>query len=437
MKHVAPFSPHDELTQLLPLFADNTPQSLADVAARYRTMMLRSVAAWQEDRTNDDDIRWLSWMLNNNAITNTGTNNATPEVAALVARYRQLEQQLLEPTTVNGMADIDVPCDYRLNIRGDYDQLGDPVPYGSPRFLREICHQSTGDRTRLELAELVASPNNPLTARVYVNRVWYWLFGTGLVATTDDFGHVGEKPSHPELLDHLAGQFIRDHWSTRHLIRTILLSRTWQQSQEASPGALDTDPMNRLWHHFPLRRLEAESIRDAMLAVSGRLDGRLFGPTSNPFRLSEDAQKRLFSGPLDGEGRRSIYTKVTIMEPPRFLATFNQPAPKIPTGRRDITTTPAQSLTLLNDPFVTSQAAYWATQLIQRPDNSLESRLQHMFSKAMSRDATSEELSRWADAARDFAASESIDEASQMTSVSLWQTMAHAMFNTKEFLYIR
>ena len=437
MKHVAPFSPHDELTQLLPLFADNTPQSLADVAARYRTMMLRSVAAWQEDRTNDDDIRWLSWMLNNNAITNTGTNNATPEVAALVTRYRQLEQQLLEPTTVNGMADIDVPCDYRLNIRGDYDQLGDPVPYGSPRFLREICHQSAGDRTRLELAELVASPNNPLTARVYVNRVWYWLFGTGLVATTDDFGHVGEKPSHPELLDHLAGQFIRDHWSTRHLIRTILLSRTWQQSQEASPGALDTDPMNRLWHHFPVRRLEAESIRDAMLAVSGRLDGRLFGPTSNPFRLSEDAQKRLFSGPLDGEGRRSIYTKVTIMEPPRFLATFNQPAPKIPTGRRDITTTPAQSLTLLNDPFVTSQAAYWATQLIQRPDNSLESRLQHMFSKAMSRDATSEELSRWADAARDFAASESIDEASQMTSVTLWQTMAHAMFNTKEFLYIR
>ena len=102
-----------------------------------------------------------------------------------------------------------------------------------------------------------------------------------------------------------------------------------------------------------------------------------------------------------------------------------------------MTTTPAQSLTLLNDPFVTGQAEYWAARLIQRPDNSMESRLQHMFSKAISRNATSEELSLWADAARDFAATESIDDGSQMTNLSLWQTMAHAMFNTKEFLYIR
>jgi hypothetical protein len=437
VKHVAPFSPHDELSQLLPLFANETIQSVSEAASQYRTQMLQAVVAWQEDRTEDNDVRWLNWMLSHRLVTNTAQENALPEQAALIARYRQLEQQLQEPTTVNGMADVDAPCDYRLNIRGDYDQLGDPVSHGSPRFLREICEQAVGDRTRLELAELVASPKNPLTARVYANRVWHWIFGTGLVATPDDFGHVGEKPSHPELLDYLAGQLIHDNWSTRRLIRAMLLSRTWQQSQQASPGALDADPMNRLWHHFPVRRLEAESIRDTMLAISGRLDARLFGPTSNPFRLNEDPQKRLFSGPLDGEGRRSIYTKVTIMEPPRFLATFNQPAPKIPTGRRDITTTPAQSLTLLNDPFVTSQAEYWATQLIQRPDSSLESRLQHMFSKAMSRDATSQELSLWADAARDFAANESIDEASRLTSLSLWQTMAHAMFNTKEFLYIR
>ena len=437
VKHVAPFSPHDELTQLLPLFTGDAVQSLSDVTQQYRTVMLKAVVAWQEDRTEDNDVLWLNWMLTSNLITNSAQENALPAPSALITQYRRLEQQLQEPTTVNGMADIDAPCDYRLNIRGDYDQLGDPVPYGSPRFLREICQQAVGDRTRLELAELVASPQNPLTARVYVNRVWHWLFGTGLVATPDDFGHVGEQPSHPELLDFLAGKFIQQNWSTQRLVRAMLLSRTWQQSQQASPGALDVDPLNRLWHHFPVRRLEAESIRDAMLAVSGRMDARLFGPTSNPFRLNEDPQKRLFSGTLDGNGRRSIYTKVTIMEPPRFLATFNQPSPKIPTGRRDVTTTPAQSLTLLNDPFVTGQAEYWAAQLIQRPDNSMESRLQHMFSKAISRNATSEELSLWADAARDFAATESIDERSQMTNLSLWQTMAHAMFNTKEFLYVR
>jgi len=263
------------------------------------------------------------------------------------------------------------------------------------------------------------------------------MFGTGLVATPDDFGHVGDQPSHPELLDYLAQRFMDEGWSTKKLIRNILMSQTWQQSQQLMAAAADTDPMNRLLHHFPVHRLDAESLRDAMLLVSGRLDTTLYGPTSNPYRLNEDPQKRLFSGPLDGVGRRSIYTKVTIMEPPRFLATFNQPAPKIPTGRRDVTTTPAQSLTLLNDPFVVDQAAFWATQLIKRPDSSAESRLQHMFSKAFGRHASSEELSRWAEAVRDFAAAEQIADADQLSSQSIWQTMAHSMFNTKEFLYLR
>ena len=125
------------------------------------------------------------------------------------------------------------------------------------------------------------------------------------------------------------------------------------------------------------------------------------------------------------------------MEPPRFLATFNQPAPKIPTGRRDIANTPTQSLALLNDPFVTNQAEVWAAELITRPDTSIESRLQHMFSKAIGREATSEELSLWKNAARDFANAEQIPDAEMLTSGSLWQTLAHAMFNIKEFLYVR
>jgi hypothetical protein len=301
----------------------------------------------------------------------------------------------------------------------------------------DVCDANETQRTRLELAELVASPKNPLTARVYVNRVWHWLFGQGLVRTPDDFGHVGDLPSHPELLDYLTHDFIASGWSTKQLVRSILLSQTWQQSQQSASGAQDVDPTNRLLHHFPVQRLDAESLRDAMLFVSGRLESHLYGPTSNPYRLSEDDQKRLFSGPLDGLGRRSIYTKVTIMEPPRFLATFNQPAPKIPTGRRDVTTTPAQSLTLLNDPFVAGQADYWASRLIQQSDTTIESRLQQMFVKALGREASSEELSRWSEAARDFASDEKIPEREVLRSQSVWQTMAHAMFNTKEFLYVR
>ena len=438
VKHTAPFSPHDELTRMLPFLDGETPPSLSEAANRFRTVLKQSVVAWQEERSTDDHVRMLNWMLAAGVLQNSADSTA-PEssINRIVQSYRELEQKLAEPMTVNGMADIDQPLDYRLNLRGDYDQLGDPVPHGAARFLLEVCYATETRRTRLELAELVASPKNPLTARVYVNRVWHWLFGQGLVRTPDDFGHVGDLPSHPELLDYLTHEFISSGWSTKQLIRSILLSQTWQQSQQSVLGAEDVDPTNRLLHHFPIQRLDAESLRDAMLFVSGRLDSSLYGPTSNPFRLSEDDQKRLFSGPLDGLGRRSIYTKVTIMEPPRFLATFNQPAPKIPTGRRDVTTTPAQSLTLLNDPFVAGQADFWASRLIQQSDTTIESRLQQMFVKAMGRHASSEELSRWSEAARDFASEEKIPESEVLRCQSVWQTMAHAMFNTKEFLYVR
>jgi hypothetical protein len=459
VKHVAPFSPKDELTRLLPLFDDDegnvAPRTVDDVATRYKAVLMDTVVAWREHTSNDDQIHLLNWMLTTGVLKNDlGAGPQDSPLQDLVLQYRELESHLQEPMTVNGMADIDAAQDYRLNIRGDYDQLGDAIPHGPARLLVDICgepdansgiaenpqfekRQPAPDHNRLELAELVASSSNPLTARVYVNRVWYWLFGAGLVTTTDDFGHAGERPSHPELLDFLARRFMDEGWSTKRLIREILLSRTWRQSQESVARALEVDPANRLLHHFPVLRLDAESLRDAMLTVSGRLDTTLYGPTSNPFRLAEDAQKRLFSGPLDGLGRRSIYTKITIMEPPRFLATFNQPAPKIPTGRRDVSNTPTQSLTLLNDPFVIGQAEAWASSLVTQPDASIESRVQSMFRKALSRDATSEELSRWADAARDFAESEQIPGSDQMISKSLWQTLAHAMFNTKEFLYIR
>jgi hypothetical protein len=290
---------------------------------------------------------------------------------------------------------------------------------------------------RLRLAELVASPHNPLTARVYVNRVWHWLFGTGIVATPSDFGHLGGTPSHPELLDWLTARFIADGWSTKELVRQIAVTETWRQSGQAGERGMTVDPRNRLLHHYPLRRLQAEAIRDALLAVSGRLDEQLYGPPINPYRVHEDPQKRLFSGPLDGNGRRSLYLKATIMEPPKFLALFNQPDPKIPTGHRDVTNTPAQSLALLNDPFVHAMAEQWATQLVQSTNDSIESRLAAMFHVALGRAPAEDELQRWSASVRDFAALHHIDSATQMTSVPLWKDVAHALFNVKEFIYVR
>src|SRR5207237_3937902 len=166
------------------------------------------------------------------------------------------------------------------------------------------------------------------------------------------------------------------------------------QSSGPDPAGLAVDPENRLWHHLPMRRLEAEAIRDALLAVSGRLDASLYGPPIDPYRAATDATKRLFRGPLDGNGRRSLYTKMTLMEPPRFLALFNQPIPKLTTGRRDVTNVPDQALALLNDPFVLAMARYWSERALQDGATSPEQRARHMFATAFGRPPRSEETVR-------------------------------------------
>ncbi|MCA9056713.1 MAG: DUF1553 domain-containing protein, partial [Planctomycetaceae bacterium] len=171
-----------------------------------------------------------------------------------------------------------------------------------------------GISNRLDLAESLVEPGHPLTARVYVNRVWQWIFGTGLVATPDDFGRLGNTPSHPELLDWLANEFIREGWSTKKLVRRLVLSETFRQSGQETDASRERDPANRLLSFYPTRRLEAESIRDSLLAVSGRLDPRLYGRPILPYRTAEDDKKRLFSGPLDGNGRRSLYLQMSIMD---------------------------------------------------------------------------------------------------------------------------
>lgn len=451
-------APVDELSRFRALWAGEPPGDLRAAAERYVATFRAAVQRWAGCAATDDDVRVLNWLLQHELLTNHWELANDDGLGRLVEEYRDAERTLPEPATVNGMADIDPPYDYRLNVRGDYDDLGEAVPRG---YLRMVCgspsafpRQKSGRR---ELAEYVADANNPLTARVFVNRVWQWLFGTGLVATPDDFGHLGERPSHPELLDYLARRFIAENWSLKQLIRSIVLTETWQQAGETTPGALSADPDNRLLHHYPLRRLEAEAIRDAMLAVSGRLDPQLYGPPLDPFRQNEDDQKRLFSGPLDGLGRRSIYTKITIMEPPKFLATFNQPEPKIPTGRRDVTTTPAQSLALLNDPLVSHLAEFWAQRMVAESGDSeaaesagadspglaatrnarIRQRLARMFLTGLGRPATEEELHRWHAATLELAELHGAAPDAMLSHVHLWADVAHAFMNMKEFIYVR
>jgi hypothetical protein len=253
-----------------------------------------------------------------------------------------------------------------------------------------------------------------------------------LVATPDDFGRLGDKPSHPELIDWLARDFVRERWSTKKLVRQLLLTETFRQSGKRSDEAMQRDPANRLLHHYPTRRLEAESIRDSMLRVSGRMDEKLYGRSVNPFRPAEDGAKRLFSGPLDGNGRRSLYLTMSIMAPPKILTTFDLPDLRLPSGKRTVTNVPSQSLTMLNDPLVSSLAKHWASQLLKAPHHSPEERVSDMFFAAFARIPQKHELQRWITVAREFAT-----EPDLMQDEAAWTQLAHTFFNTQEFIHYR
>jgi hypothetical protein len=183
--------------------------------------------------------------------------------------------------------------------------------------------------------------------------------------------------------------------------------------------------------------LEAEALRDAILAVSGRLDRRIGDAPIEPYRTATDAQKRLQQGPLDGLGRRSLYLEMTLMEPPRFLALFNQPLPKQTVGRRDVTNVPDQSLALLNDPFVIDQAKFWSGRLLRDGESQAAARIERMVIEALGRPPRDDEVARLARLVERSAALRGSAKRDELLAAPLvWQDAAHAIFNLKEFLYV-
>lgn len=228
-------------------------------------------------------------------------------------------------------------------LRGQPGNRGEPV---SRRFLQVLTHVDGGQpfrngSGRLELARAIASPDNPLTSRVIVNRIWQHHFGVGLVRTSSDFGSRGESPSHPELLDYLAAEFMADGWSIKRLQKRIMLSATWQQSSQTRAEALLVDPENRLLWHFPRRRLEFEPLRDRVLKVSGRLDLAIGG--------------RSVAVHQDGL-RRGLYAYVDREDVPSLLASFDVPSPDASQAIRSRTTVPQQALFMINSTFMLDQA---------------------------------------------------------------------------------
>jgi hypothetical protein len=433
--HDASEPPKPEVGHMLPLFAQTEPPTFEDVPDRYVALLKAALDAWASNKATDADSRWLDYFLRKGLLANS--QGASTEIDRLIAEYRRVEAELALPRIAPGVADFGPGFEQPVFVRGDCMRPGEAAPR---RYLEVLTNSraalATSGSGRLELAERIASPENPLTVRVYVNRIWHHLFGSGLVRTVDDFGHVGETPSHPELLDYLAAQFLEDGWSTKRLIRLLVLSRTFQLSSAPTAAAREIDPEYRLLSYYPARRLEGEAIRDAILTVSGRLDRTLYGPSIQPFREKENADRRLFPGPLDGGGRRSVYIKNNLMESPKFLGVFNLPGGKVTQGRRDVTNVPAQALALLNDPFVIDQSKVWAERLIARGEEPIAARIDAMFASALGRPPRENEQARFRAAVSELAQLHGVSEAEIPRSQIVWQDVAHAMINMREFIYI-
>jgi len=425
---------HDEDIAPKPTLSHLKELSGAPTAEHFQRIVRETVQAWRDGRATADQVTWLNWLTENGVLINS--RNLTPQLRLLIDHFRAAESTFGGPTVIASMGDFDPGKDHPIFLAGSALNPGPVAPRHfltlMPAQLKAVGREGSGRR---ELAEAMASAENPLSARLMVNRIWHHAFGRGIVASTDDFGRNGAAPSHPELLDYLASAYVQQGWSTKKLLRLMLTSEAFRQSSGAGSEARAKDPSNSLLSHYPVRRLEAEAVRDTLLTVSGRLDGRLYGASVQPHRGEPQEHRRLFQGPLDGDGRRSIYTKITRMEGPRFLEIFDFPSPLQGRGNRDVTNVPPQALAMLNDPFVLNQAGYWAKRLIARQDDTVDARLSQMFVDGLGRPISETELSNWRAMAQDFSRRHAASD--PLKNEAVWTDLAHMLFNLKEFLYLR
>lgn len=451
----------DERSRGLPsavidVFRGQAPKTLAEVASLYGFVFAKTDASWQAH-----------------------LNNLLSDVALLVVpnrqkvRYLGLREQFdrLElthagaPPRAMPMLESPNPKDSPIFLRGEAGNKGDVVPR---RFLeilsgpsRPVFKEGSG---RLQLAQAIASPNNPLTARVLVNRVWLHHFGEGFVTTPDDFGNQSNPPSHPELLDWLAYRFMKEGWSIKQLHRHIVLSSTYRQSSDASAAQLAKDPANRWLSHANIRRLEYEPLRDAILSVSGKLDLSVGG---KPVDLSEGthhasgrrgaaAANRLGLGfQLSTAPRRSIYGFIDRVDLLEVLNTFDFANPSICSGKRYETTVPQQALFLMNSPLVVEHAR----DIVERKDFASlaedEPRIRFLYRLLFQRVPNGEEI-RTAKAFLDQWTPESSDGAAPVAgqfkkrlrdrliqpqappkALSKWAEYTHALLMTTDMSFVR
>ncbi|WP_237701162.1 PSD1 and planctomycete cytochrome C domain-containing protein [Maribacter sp. HTCC2170] len=390
---------------------------------------------WPNDIKNQNPETQISGI--NTLLRTGGLTSLFPELISSLDSIQLLTKKLKDSTFYYGVVD-GIGVNSPIFNRGSYQEPSEDsiprsflsaLPFGDKAF------KSSGSG-RLELADAIANNKNPLTSRVMVNRIWHHLFGRGLVETVDNFGLQGKLPSHPKLLDHLAVKFQNEGWSIKNIIRYIVTSETFKRTTQRDNLLIDQDPENIYLASFPIRRLEAEAIRDGMLAVTQSLDSTHFGPPVATY-LTDFMQGRgrpKTSGPLDGNGRRSIYMEVrrNFLEP--MMTTFDRPIPFSTFGKRNVSNVPSQSLIIMNDPFVAQQAEVLATKLLAQKDFSFEQKIEWIYMRTFSRLPSKTEVTK---------ANEFIITLRQIKSdtelddeVLIWKEFCHSLFNLKEFIYL-
>ncbi|QDU82240.1 Planctomycete cytochrome C [Polystyrenella longa] len=356
------------------------------------------------------------------------------ELNAEVERLKKVDRQVtnqLRPILAYAMSvnEVAEPRDGHLHIRGSAHNVGPVVERGflsvipsSEEYRARINDQQSG---RLELADWIVDEQNPLTARVYVNRIWQHLLGEGLVRTPDNFGLTGQIPSHPELLDYLASRFMQEGWSTKQLVREIMLSHVYRIATEHDPHPAQVDSENRLLWRAHKKRLDAEAIRDTLLFLSGELDLKPGGFTIRHFTTYD------YGYEFDTV-RRSVYVPVFRNAMLDLFEAFDVANPNLVVGRRSSSTLPTQSLYLMNSPFMREQAELTAKRLLSQELPNDETRLEDIYLQALGRMPTENERQLALEYLRQFQGTEeNIDD-----DVEGWTSLCHSLFCSLDFLFL-
>jgi len=447
--------PPEKMVALSPavqaLFAGAEPASFDDVARRYAKLFADVEQSWRALKETPEGkdakkladvsreaLRQILYDVKNGPVI-IPEKAETLYPAELATKINSLKEEMaaLEKSRVTladamGAAEGDRIAALKIHIRGNPQTLGAEVPKRFPRIIAGDSQTAINEKQsgRLQFAEWLTRKEHPLTSRVMVNRIWRWHFGGGIVNTPDNFGLLGEMPSHPELLDWLAAEFVEKGWSIKHMHRLMMRSATYQMSVVANEKAELVDPENRLRWRMDRRRLEAEVLRDSILAVSGELDLKLGGSVmtaKNRDYINNDSIQ-----PNYDINRRSLYLPVIRNAVFDVFQAFDFPDPNVINGNRASTTVAPQALFMINGKLILDKALKTAEWLLKQSELDDAGRVRAIYLKALSRQPTKEESARALDFVQRYSAAL---EKNEKTRVRAWQGLCQVILASNEFIY--